>query len=130
MHGVGFSKSSSSRRSMSLLSPMYTHVHPVPSTYTPDVLGVFARMPFLVNGHTCVPAHGGIAASCLSRCFGRTQHVAINALRRPRCVHDRALQLYQSARAVLVTAAAPTAAGAGAAAHQRGSERRRLPPAP
>jgi hypothetical protein len=48
---------------MSLLSPMYTHVHPVPSTYTPDVLGVFARMPFLVNGHTGVPAHGGIIAS-------------------------------------------------------------------
>src|SRR5712692_5928136 len=75
MHGVGFSKSSSSRRSMSLLSPMYTHVHPVPRTYTPDVLGVFARMPFLVNGHTGVPAHGGIAASCVSGCFSRPEQV-------------------------------------------------------
>src|ERR1700691_5459508 len=49
---------------MSLLSPMYTNVSPVQSAYTPDALGVFARMPFLVNGHTCVPAHG-IAASLL-----------------------------------------------------------------
>src|ERR1700687_3358900 len=99
MHGVGLPKSSSSLRSMSLLSPMYTHVHPVPSTYTPDVLGVFARIPFLVNGHTCVPAHGGIADLAypvvsaepyMLRSTRRDVPSALNLLARVRAEEDRA----------------------------------------